>query len=116
MNTVMVSEDYVQLDLPASLKNSIKQAIATRAPYVRKSEKKTFLEKSIRGQFLDAKKVRDNFDPEAIQLAAGQNLTKSGKKDARFVFQKVGSATGLTAAKARSAISKNKDKEILRIM
>ena len=111
----LVSEDYVQLDLPASLKNSIKQAIATRAPYVRKSEKKTFLEKSIRGQFLDAKKVRDNFDPEAIQLAAGQNLTKSGKKDARFVFQKVGSATGLTAAKARSAISKNKDKEIIKI-
>ena len=66
------------------------------------SKKIAFLEKSIRSQYLEAQKLRESCDPGVINLAAGQNLTKAGKKDARFVLEKVSSATGLTAIKARA--------------
>ena len=50
------------------------------------SKKIAFLEKSIRSQYLEAQKLRESCDPGEINLAAGQYLTKAGKKDARFVL------------------------------
>ena len=68
-------------------------------------EEKPFSEKSKRAQYLDAAKVRKSFDPDAIYLAAEQTQSSCGKKDARFVLKKIKSKSGLTAAKARAAIS-----------
>jgi hypothetical protein len=101
----LVKEPSIQKDLPNSLIKSIESLQTARAPYVRKTEKKLFLEKSTRGQYLEAQKLRENVEPEVIHLAAKQNLTKTGKKDARFVLEKSSSETGLTAAKAREAIT-----------
>ena len=101
--------------LPESLRDSLAMVMATRAPYNRNPEKKAFVDKSLRGQYLEAQKLRNSFEPGAINLAASQNLTKAGKKDARFVFQKVGSTSGLTAATARKAISTKKSKELIKI-
>jgi hypothetical protein len=67
-------------------------------------KKNAFKELSNRGQFLIAKDIRENYEPEALQLAASQTLSTTGKKDARFVFNKVNSSTGLTAAKIRRSI------------
>jgi hypothetical protein len=111
----LVLEDTITKDLPDSLKNAIKFVLTTRSPYVRKTQKKAFGDKSIRGQYLEAKKLRDTFEPGAIHLAAGQNLTKTGKKDARFVFVKASSETGFTAAKAREAICNKDQKAITKI-
>ena len=75
-----------------------------------KSEKKkvkNFNTLSTRGKFLTAKRLREGYDPEAIELAAGQTLTKAGKKDARFVFKKINSSTGLTAARVRKSIEES---------
>ena len=89
--------------------------LTTRASYNRRTEKKPFQNKSIRGQYLEAQKVREKFEPGAIHLAARQNLSKAGQNDARFVFQKVGSASGLTAATARAAISTKEPKGLIKI-
>jgi hypothetical protein len=66
---------------------------------------KPFEEKSKRAQYSEAKKVRDSFESPAIVLAAAQSLSQAGNKDASFVIKKVVSKTGLTAAKARAAIT-----------
>ena len=111
----LVQEESMVKGLPESLKTSIESLITTRAPYSRTTQKKAFTDKSIRGQYLEAKKLRETFEPDTIHLAASQNLTKEGKKDARFVFQKVGSSSGLTAAKAKEAISSRDPKELKKI-
>ena len=111
----LIKLKILEKDLPDSLITSLKSAVSTRAQYVRKIQKKAFLEKSIRSQYLEAQKLRESCDPGVINLAAGQNLTKAGKKDARFVLEKVSSATGLTAIKARAAISRSKAKEAQKI-
>jgi hypothetical protein len=79
-----------------------------------RKSKKNFSEKSKRSQYLDAAKVRNSFEPEAIYLAAELNQSKAGKKDTRFVLKKINSKTGLTAAKAKEAIcdSTKKTEEI----
>lgn len=78
-------------------------------------KRKTFSEKSTRGQYLEAQQMRKNHEVGAINLAASLSLKKEGKQDARFVFQKINSSTGLTAAKARAAISKGKSKDLAKI-
>jgi len=77
----------------------------------KKTTQKTFSEKSKRSQYLEAAKVRNSFEPEAIYLAAELNQTKEGKKDNRFVLKKINSKTGLTAAKAKEAICDSGKKE-----
>jgi translation initiation factor 2B subunit (eIF-2B alpha/beta/delta family) len=67
---------------------------------------KPFEEKSKRAQYAAAKQVRDTHEAPAILLAAAQSQSLAGKKDASFVMRKIGSKTGLTAAKARSSIVK----------
>lgn len=111
----LVKEEFIQKDLPDSLRSSLNAVLTTRASYNRRTEKKLFQNKSIRGQYLEAQKVREKFEPGAIHLAARQNLSKAGQNDARFVFQKVGSASGLTAATARAAISTKEPKELIKI-
>ena len=111
----LVKDKSMVKDLPDSLKAKLKSAFNSRASYSRKVQKKPFEDKSIRGQYLEAQKLRESSEPGVIHLAASQNLTKAGKKDARFVFQKVGSSTGLTAAKAREAICTRDPKEVIKI-
>ena len=57
-----------------------------------------------RSKFRAAKELRKKFTPEVIHLAAGQTLSQAGRKNTRFVFQKINSTTGLTAAKIRKSI------------
>ena len=72
-----------------------------------KKKIKTFNTLSSRGKFLTAQRLRDGYDPEAIELAVTQTLTKAGKKDARFIFKKINSSTGLTAAKVRKSMEES---------
>ena len=111
----LVQEDTIKKDIPNSLKTSLQSIITTRAPYSRTNKKKAYHDKSVRSQYLEAQKLRENFEPGVIHLAAGQNLSKAGKKDARFVFQKASSETGLTASKAREAISTKDPPKIVKI-
>ena len=71
---------------------------------------KPFAEKSKRAQYAAAKQVRESYEAPAILLAAAQTQSLAGKKDASFVMRKIGSKTGLTAAKARAAIVKPPEK------
>jgi hypothetical protein len=88
-------------ELPSSLQSFLKDfnpAPPTKLPT-------PFGEKSKRSQFRATQKLRASFEPEVIFQAAAQNLSQAGQKDARFVTEKVNSSTGLTAAKARAAIT-----------
>ena len=64
---------------------------------------KPFEEKSKRAQYAAAKQIWDTHEAPAIILAAAQSQSLATKKDASFVMRKVGSKTGLTAAKAKPA-------------
>ena len=72
-----------------------------------KKKAKNFNDMSSRGKFLTAQRLREGYDPEAIELAVGQTLAKAGKKDARFIFKKINSTTGLTAAKVRKSMEES---------
>jgi hypothetical protein len=87
--------------LPSSLQSFLKDFIPappTKLPT-------PFVEKSKRSQFRATQQLRASFEPEVIFQAAAQNLSQAGQKDARFVTEKVSSSSGLTATKARAAIT-----------
>ena len=75
----LVKDESMAKDLPDSLISKLKSALNTKAEYSRRDKKKTFVEKSIRGQYLEAQKLRESSEPGVIHLAASQNLTKAGK-------------------------------------
>ena len=91
------------------LPSSVVSLIVSHSALVPTSTPKSFSEKSKRSQYRETKKLRDSFEPETIFKAAAQNLSQAGRKDAQFVIKKVNSATGLTAAKARAAITSQHD-------
>ena len=94
--------------LPKVKTTQVQASSQTQDSQHAKQKRKKFKELSTRGQFLIAKGLREVYDPDALQFAASQTLKQTGKKDARFVFNKVNSATGLTAAKIRKTLeSKN---------
>jgi hypothetical protein len=72
--------------------------------------KTTFEMKKARSKFYEAAELRQNYPSEAIKLAFKQSIKAEAKKnvtkkDFAFVMKKCDSATGLTASKAKEAIS-----------
>ena len=90
---------------PIKLKKDKSKQIGKEPIFKKKT--KTFKNLSTRGKFLNAQKLREGFEPQAIELAVSQTLTKAGKKDARFIFKKINSSTGLTAAKVRKSMEES---------
>ena len=70
--------DYLakEFKLPDSLFSS--KRAATDKPAASVAKKKTFSEKSTRGQYLEAQQLREKHEVGAINLAASLNLKKEG--------------------------------------